>query len=205
MTFHFLPDGHGAVLGIYRDQLLSLYEQDEDMLNLRAYREVESPVPLDLIIVRGFEGMAGMDESNDGLSELAAAAGSSIGTLYGEILALSVSHDDQFVEMLDGFENGDPSAKPLVAMIWYRAAIGQSTELERTLARDALAYERREGIPSSTGAFLVSDGWTHLRWVGFDSLGDYQSYWSAVSPRLDEYVALQRQVIVAPIPGLAVR
>ena len=205
VTFRLEPGSYDEVVGLYREQLLSLYEQDAAMLSLRAFREVESPVPLDLIIVRGFRGMAGMDDSNDALRQLAVEAGTSIGGLYGRISELSVSHDDQFVEMLGPFANGDPSSKPLVAMIWYRAATGQTMELRRTLAREVLASEREEGIPSATGEFLLSDGWTYLRWVGFDSLGDYQEYWSGLSPRLDEYVALQRQVIVAPVPGLAVR
>jgi hypothetical protein len=61
--------------------------------------------------------MAGVDESNAGLRGLAEQAGTSMGAIYDGISAASVGHDDQFVEMLDGFTNGDPSMKRLVALV----------------------------------------------------------------------------------------
>ena len=73
------------------------------------------------------------------------------------------------------------------------------------LQRDALGVERAGGIPSSTGRFLLSDGWDYLRFVGFESLGDYQAYWESLGPRIAEYTAVTRQAIVASMPELAVR
>ena len=50
-------------IALFRDRALPLYERNEPMLSFRGLREVESPEPLDLIVVSAFRGMAGMDES----------------------------------------------------------------------------------------------------------------------------------------------
>lgn len=205
VTFRFLPGRAAEALDIYREQAIPLYRQDDAMLNLRVFREVESPFPLDLVVVRGFRGMEGMDESNTALRGLAQQAGTSIGAIYGAIGALSATHDDQFIEMLAPLSNGDPSSQPLVAFIWYRAAPGQTRLLLDRIERDVLPAERREAIPSSTGRFLLTDGWDYLRILGFDSLGDYQSYWADMSPRVVDFTASRREVILAPVPGLSVR
>ena len=207
VTFRFLPGKSAEALALFREQALPLYRQDQAMLSFRAFREVESPVPLDLIVVSAFRGMAGMDESNASLRALAEEAGTSIGAIYGGIGALSSSHHDQFIEMLAPFRNGDPSSKRLVALVWYRAKPEHARALLGTLEQEVLSWEREQGIPSSTGRFLVSDGWEYLRFIGFESLGDYQEYWSRVGQieALDAYTAARREVIVATVLELAVR
>jgi len=97
------------------------------MLSFRAFREVESPIALDLVAVRAFRGMAGMDESNASLRTMAEQAGTSLGAIYGRISALSVSHDDQFVEMLAPFVNGDAKGTPNPASRRSSAGTGSGT------------------------------------------------------------------------------
>ncbi len=209
VTFRFLPGRSAEAMRIYSEQALPLYVRNEAMRSFRALREVESPVPLDLVVVSAFDGMTGMDASNEALRRLAAEAGTSIGAIYGAIAALSESHHDQFVTMVPELGTGDPTAERLVALVWYRTLPGEQERFERTLA-DVVAWERSEGIPSATGRFLVSDGWTHLRFLGFDSLGAFQAYREDVDDArgrgyLSSVVALQREAILAPVPEFAVR
>lgn len=210
VTFRFLPGRAGEATAIFREQAVPLYREDTAMLSFRAFREVESPVPLDLVVVSSFRGMAGMDESNEALRRLAAAAGTGIGAIYGGIAALSESHHDQFVEMRSALVNGDPASKPLVAFVWYRTEPGREAAFERTLEDAIVVWERARGIPSSTGRFLVADDWSYLRVLGFDSLGSYQSYWTEVRSmgghdRVDAMTLRRREVILAPVPDLGVR
>jgi hypothetical protein len=210
VTFRFLPGRASDGISLFRDRAVPLYRDNEAMMSFRGFREVESPIPLDLVVVSSFRGMAGMDASNADLRALAAAGGSSIGAIYGAISAVSERHDDQFVEMLSSLVNGDPSARPLVALVWYQAAPGRAAALERALEDDVVVWERNRGVFSATGRFLVSDGWSHLRFLGFDSLADYQTYWKGVTTmgghdRVDGLVVRRREVILAPVPELSVR
>jgi hypothetical protein len=209
VTFRFLPGRAGDAMRIFAERAVPLYEENEAMRSFRGLREVESPVPLDLVVVSAFDGMAGMDASNEALGRLAAAAGTSIGAIYGGIAALSDRHDDQFLEMVPELGSGDPMVERLVALIWYRTLPGEEERFERTLA-GVVEWERGEGIPAATGRFLISDGWTHLRFLGFASLAEYQAYWDGVDASrersyLSGVVALQREAILAPVPELAVR
>lgn len=210
VTFTFLPGQTGAAIDGYRSQAIPLYERNEAMLSFRAFREVESPIPLDLMVVSAFRGMAGMDDSNSSLRALAAEAGTSIGAIYGQLGALSSGHTDQFVEMLPSLGSGDPSSKRLTAFVWYRVLPGQENVFE-TVVRTAVApWEKEVQIPSATGRFLVSDGWHYLRFLGFNSLGEYQEYWSGLSmlsasSRLADLTVERREVIVSSVQEMAVR
>lgn len=210
VTFSFLPGRMGEAIGAYRERAVPLYERNEAMLSFRAFREVESSIPLDLMVVSAFHGMAGMDRSNTTLRELATAVGTSIGAIYGELGALSSGHTDQFVEMLPALGSGDPSATRLTAFVWYRVLPGRSAEFEDALATEISPLEEASGVPSATGRFLVSDGWDYLRFLGFDSLGDYQEYWTSFGAhpghsRLSALTTERREVIVASVPEMAVR
>jgi hypothetical protein len=210
VTFSFLPGKSAEVLAVFRDQAIPLYEDNEPMLSFRGYREVESPIPLDLIVVSAFAGMAGMDESNAALSRLAAEAGSSMGAIYGGISALSSGHTDQFVEMLPGLGTGDASSRRLTAFVWYRIVPGQAYAFENALEAAIVPREKAAGVASATGRFLVSDGWDYLRFLAFDSLADYQDYWERIGAeagyaRIDGLTAERREVIVAPVSELSVR
>jgi hypothetical protein len=209
VTFRFLPGRAAEARAIFRNRALPLYRDNPAMTSFRAFREVESPVPLDLIVVSGFLGMTGMDESNAALDALAAERGTSLGAVYGEIGALSATHDDQFVAMLPELAVDDPAQRGLVAMISYRLLPGEHERFLRTLREETVPWERRRGIPSATARFLLSDGWHYLRVVGFDSLGDYEAYWAGVEGAGHDYIdgitTKRRETILAPVPGLAVR
>ncbi len=209
VSFTLLPGAFAETLELYRTRALPLYRDDDHMMSLRVFREVESPVPVDLVVVRSFHGMAGMDASNVALRELAAGAGTSISALYGQIGALTSGHTDQFVEMLPALGWGDPSSQRLTAFFSYRVQPGASAAWEREI-QSGLDAERAAGVQSSTGRFLVADGWSHLRILGFDSLGHYQTYLeqlrsSGARERRDSITANQRAMILTSVDDLAVR
>jgi hypothetical protein len=210
VTFRFLPGKSGEALAMYRERAVPLYEQNEAMLSFRGLREVESPVPLDIIIMSAFQGMAGMDASNAALRALAEASGSSIGAIYGSLGALSQSHDDQFVEMLPALGNGDATSKRLVALVWYEVTPGANAEFESALSDEVAAWEQSTGVPAATGRFLVSDGWSYLRFIGFDSLAAYQQHRAGLTllgagSRIANITTRKRDVILSSVPELAVR
>ena len=209
VTFRFLPGRSGEGLEILRERAVPFYDNDDAMLSFRAFREIESSVPLDLIVVRGFRGMRGMDTSGERLRELATEQGTSMGAFYERMGAILAGHTDEFVEMLPGFGTGDPSATPRTALVWYRVAPGSGEEFERALA-GVVAWETDEGLPTSSGRFLLSDGWHYLRFLGFESLGDYQDYWAGVRTvaaheSVEQLTVLRREVIVSSVSDLAIR
>lgn len=209
VTFSFLPGAAGDAMEAYREQAIPLYRRNEAMLSFRGFREVESPIALDLIVVSSFVGMSGMDASNEALRGLATEAGTSIGAIYGGLAAMSTGHTDQFVEMLPTLGRGDPSATRLTALVWIRVPPGESRAFEDALGA-LLASDDPQAPPSATGRFLVSDGWDYLQFVGFESLGDFQEYRTSLdrSPagrRLAGLTAERRDVIVANVPVLSVR
>lgn len=210
VTFSFLPGKSGEARAIFRDRAIPLYHKDEAMLSFRGFREIESPIPLDLIVVSAFNGMAGMDDSNASLSIIAKQEGTSIGAIYSGIGALTSGHTDQFVEMLAALGNGDASSRRLTAFVWYRILPGQAASFEEILGNEVVPWEKEHIIPSATGRFLVSDGWDYLRLLAFDSLGDFHDYWTRVGleaehSRIDNLTAERREVIVASVPDLSVR
>ena len=204
VSFTFLPGRSADALTLYRERALPLYREDEHLISFRAFREAESPVPVDLVIVRAFDGMAGMDRSGARLREVASRQGTSIGALYGEIGALSSGHTDEFVEMLPELGSGDPAATRLSVFIRLRLTPHSGAEAEEAM-RALAAWERGEGIAASTGRFLISDGWDYLRIVGLESLEGLQNYLDRVrdAPGHGALAALvaERRVMVLPAVG----
>jgi hypothetical protein len=154
--------------------------------------------------------MAGMDASNARLRGLAEQADTSIGEVYGGIDALSSGHTDQFVEMLPALGTGDATSLRLTAFVWYRVLPDEGGSFEHVLDSEIVPWERAQGVPSATGRFLVSDGWDYLRLLGFESLADYQRYWTEITAglghdRIDVLTTARREIIVANVPELAVR
>jgi hypothetical protein len=206
VTFTFRPGRSGEAQAIYRDEALPLYASDAAMLSFRAFREVESSIPIDLIIVRGFEGMAGMDESNANLH----APGVGLGAIYGKLGAMTASHTDQFIEMLPALGTGDAASLRLTAFTWYRVAPGQGAAFEQLLESAIVPWEAASDVDSSTGRFLISDGWDYLRMVAFASLSEYEAYRRGLRgmpthDRFSAMIAAQRQAVVASIPELSIR
>lgn len=205
VTFAFLPGKAAEALDLYRTTAVPLYERDAAMLSFRAFREVESPVALDLVVVRGFRGMAGMDASNEALRELARSAGTDMRALYGRIGALTAGHTDQFVEMLPRLGSGDPASRRLTAFVWHRIRPGTALAFERSLTR--LTGPSAGGPPSATGRMLIADGWDYLSFVGVDSLGEFQAFHDRLTADagLAELTAARRVAILAVVPELSVR
>jgi hypothetical protein len=209
VTFSFLPGRSGDALRVFREEALPLYEANPAMRSFRGFREVESPLPLDLVVVSSFEGMEGMDASNEALGALAAERGSSLGAIYGEISSMASGHTDQFAVMIPGLGRGDPASTPLTAVIWYQIDPAGAADFETALIRMA-AYEASDDIPSATGRMLLSDGWDVVRFLGFESLAAYQRYWTTIRAARDYGLLAgatlrRREVILSRIPELDVR
>lgn len=210
VTFTLLPGRYAEVIRLYTERAVPLYEANEHMASFRVFREAESPFPLDLMVVSGFQGMAGMDRSNRELRRLAAAAETSIGGLYGEISALSSGHTDEFVEMLPQLGSGDPTGSPLTAFIWVELLPGAEADYEALVRDELVPLEVSLGRSSATGRFLVSDGWHYLRAVGLGSLADYQSYRAAlrdagVQIQLSRLTDRRREALLVSVRELTIR
>jgi hypothetical protein len=210
--FHFLPGRMNDAVQVFRDEALPLYRQNEPMLRFRAYRESESPVPLDLVVVSTFEGMSGMDASNRALGEQARKRGTSVGGIYGRISALSSQHRDEFVEIQSALSWGSVDEANLVALVSIRLAPGAVEGYETMVRNDVLPWERGLDVVSGseTGRFLLADGFTFFRTIGLADLGAWHEYVREERRQpfrraLDELVVESRQILVAPLRELAVR
>lgn len=209
VTFSFLPGRSAEAVGIFRDEALPLYRENPAMRSFRGFREVESPIPLDLVVVSSFQGMEGMDLSNEALGQLAADRGTSVGAIYGRISALAATHTDQFAEMIPNLGRGDPTATRLTAVVWYQIDHTVLSDFETALIRLA-AFENDDDIPSATGRMLLSDGWDYVRFLGFESLAAYQDYWTTIRAARDYEILAgatvrRREMILARVPELDVR
>ena len=58
VTFGFVPGASTEAVEVFRQHAIPLYHMDKSMWSFRGYREIESPVALDLIVVSRFEGIA---------------------------------------------------------------------------------------------------------------------------------------------------
>jgi quinol monooxygenase YgiN len=212
VTFKFEPGHTEEAVEIFRSKVIPLYVKTEAMIRFRVSREVESPEPLDLILVATYRSLAGMDRSNAELAQRARESGTSIGALYGSISDLSHHHHDQFVEILPAFSHGDPGSKPLTVFDSIRVIAGGGRELETLLASGVLPWEK--GLDSLAGSetarFLIGDGWNYLRILGFENLSHLHDYLTAAreepwSQEMDRLVATRKRIVVRQEPDLAVR
>ena len=204
VSLSFTPGGAAEGTAAFEELAVPLYRLDSDMLSFRGYREVESSIPLDLVVISAFRGMAGMDASNEFLGS------QGIGRFYGRVGPLLARHTDQFVEMLPALGQGDPSTAARTVLIWYRTAPGSQVDFEEALAETVVPYELAAGIPAQTGRFLLGDGWHYLRFVGVQSLGGYQAYLAGLESApgyavLATVVVSTREVMLRSVSDLAVR
>jgi len=204
VSLSFLPGTAGEAVDLFERLAVPLYRQDPAMEHFRGFSEVESSIPLDLIVVSSFDGMAGMDRSNEFL------AGAGIGAFYSRVAPVLSRHHDQFIEMIPDLGRADPSASPRTVLVWYRVVPGGSADFESAVRDVVLPLEEAMDVPSQTGRFLLGDGWHYLRFVGVESLGAYQAYWAALRQaegysRIDGRVTATREVIVRALEGLSVR
>jgi hypothetical protein len=212
VTFRFLPGKSTEAIGIFRAEAIPLYQANEPMLRFRAYREVESPEPLDLVVVSSFRGLAGMDGSNRVLAEEAARRGTRVGEIYGRISDASDGHRDELVEMDAGLSFGDVDGAGLVVLIRMRLAPGRRKDFEALLRERLVPWEKESRliVGSDSGRYLLSDGFDFFRIVGIENLAGWQRYLEAARgapfvSELDSWIAESRQVILAPVRELFVR
>jgi hypothetical protein len=211
VTFLFQPGRSGDASAIYERQLRPIYTDVPTLRSFRAYREAESPEPLDLVVVSSYNGMAGMDSANAALRK-PSASGQSAFALYGVLSAMTQTHHDQFVEMLPSVSDSARSTASLTVFEYIRVAPGMHTEFEnrlRTLVRvsekDARLYDWSE-----TGRVLVGDGWDYVRIFGVQSLADWHRYQryshgAAMRAHVATTVAARKTIILRPDARLSVR
>jgi hypothetical protein len=211
VTFLFQPGRSADAIAIYERQLKPIYTGIQPLLRFRAFREAESPEPLDLVVVSSYAGMAGMDLSNDAL-RTPNAAGQSAFALYGQLSAMTQTHHDQFVEMLPALSDTAQSGTGLTVFEYIRVAAGKHALYERALLSEVRPFERTNRLYdwSETGRMLVSDGWDYLRIYGVKSLGDWHRYRRGTRGQgfqfgADTLVAGRKTIILRNDPRLSVR
>jgi hypothetical protein len=212
VSFRFLPGKTAEAIRIFREEALPLYEANAPLVRFRAYREVESPEPLDLVVVSTFRGMEGMDASNRALAEEAARRGTRLSEIYGKIAASSDGHRDEFVEIDPALCWGEVGGAGLLVLVRQRLSPGRRSDYQ-TLLRERLVpweKERRLTSGSESGPFLLSNGSDFIRILGISSLGDWQRYrevlrGASFARELDLWIAESREVILAPVRELSVR
>lgn len=209
VTFLFVPGRAAEAQLVYQDQLRPIYQALPDLLRFRGYGEVESPEPLDLVVVSSYRGMAGMDRANHGLRRPRSSGPSAL-ALYGMLSAMTQRHHDQFVEMIPRLSDSAPGPSRLTVFEYLRLVPGSQLAFEDQLVR-LRAAETAAGVVlwSETGRLLVSDGWDYLRIFGIGSLGDWHRYLTelrgteaavAVSSR----VAARKTILVRELPAIGV-
>ncbi len=128
---------------------------------------MESPEPLDLMVVTHYADMAAMDRANRLLQQLPGDR-PPIGELYRQVADLSLGHHDQFVEVLS-----PPAIAPapdglLEVLEFLRVSAGSGAGFERQMLGVVHPWEQETPmrdilVRSETARFLVADGWDYLR------------------------------------------
>jgi len=211
VTFRFAPGRTAEALAIYERQLKPIYLDVAPLLRFRGYREVESPEPLDLVVVSSYDGMAGMDAANGALRR-PHASGRSAFALYGALSDLSQSHHDQFVEMEPAWSDAVADGGTLTVFEYLRLVPGTQAAFDQLLRTGVRPFERTQRLHawSESGRVLVGDGWDIVRIFGIGSLGDWQRYRQRMreapfAAALDGMVASRKTIILRVDAGLSVR
>jgi len=214
VTFRFLPGQTRAALDVYRTGILPIYRGVESMRAVRLLGEVESPEPLDLMVVTHFADMAGMDRANQTMRALP-PDGPTIGQLYQQVADLSLGHHDQFVEVLSA-PNVAPAPDGLLEVLEFvRVSAGAHSAFERQMLQIVHPWEEDQPIRSlvprtETARFLVADGWDYLRTYAVRDLAAWQAYSTARARHPAVYAAnrlieQRKTMILREIPDLRVR
>ncbi len=214
VTFRFLPGQSGAATDIYRRHLVPIYRGVEAMRTVRVFSEVESPEPLDLMVVTHYASMAAMDRANAQLFQ-ASQDHPPVGDLYRQIADLSFGHYDQFVEVIS-----PPAVAPfpdgaLEVLEFLRLERAFAPAFERQMLDVVHPWEQQVElrdilVRSETARFIVADGWDYLRTYAVRSLGAWQAYVTArdrhpVVAGLNRQVAARKTMIVREVADLRVR
>lgn len=211
VTFLFQPGRSDDALTIYERQLKPIYTDVQPLRRFRAYREAESPEPLDLVVISTYTGMAGMDSANTALRR-PRSGGASAFALYGTLAAMTQSHHDQFVEMIPVLSDSAADATPLTVFEYVRTTPGKQADFVTVLRSTVRPFETasRSYEWSESGRMLVSDGWDFVRIFGIRSLGDWHRYQmrmraASFSNDLNAMVAARKTIILRADPRLSVR
>jgi hypothetical protein len=183
VTFRFLPGQTRAALDVYRTGILPVYRGVESMRMVRLLGEVESPEPLDLVVVTHYADMAGMDRANQAMRALP-PDGPTIGQLYQQVADLSLGHHDQFVEMISPPVTAGTPDGLLEVLEFVRVSAGAHGAFERQMLQLVHPWEEDQAIQrlvprTETARFLVADGWDYLRTYAVRDLAAWQAYSTA--------------------------
>jgi hypothetical protein len=212
VSFRFPPAGLQQALTIYEQQLLPVYRDLPSLARFRAYREAESPEPLDLVLVSTYRSMAAMDRANEELRRVTRAGPPPL-LLYRRLSELGLGHRDELIEMLDT-RVPDPGAPDWLDVLEYlRVVPDGGPGLEQVLATRAVPWE--EGLPggllsAESGRLIVGDGWDYLRMYRVRHLAGWQAYLQARREQdwatdLERHVGARKVIVLREAPELRVR
>jgi hypothetical protein len=211
VTFQFQPGKSDDAMAIYERQLKPIYADVPALRRFRAYREAESPEPLDLVVVSTYDGMAGMDSSNAALKR-PRADGTSAFALYGTLSGMTQTHHDQFVEMIPVLSDTAFDIAGLTVFEYVRIAPGRQEDFVTLLWSAVRPYEKatQSYAWSEAGRMLVADGWDFVRIFSVRSLGDWHRYAmrmrvATFGKELNAMVAARKTIILRQDPRLSVR
>lgn len=214
VTFRFLPGQTRAALDLYRAFLVPIYREIEPMRTVRLFAEVESPEPLDLVVVTHFADMAGMDRANRLLRQLPGDR-PPIGELYRQVADLSLGHHDQFVEVISPPAIAGTPDGLLEVLEFLRVSAGAGAGFERQMLGVVHPWEQETPmrdilVRSETARFLVGDGWDYLRTYGVRDLAAWQAYAAARARHpavfaANRVIEARKTIILREIPDLRVR
>lgn len=210
VTFLFQPGRAADASAIYESQLKPIYTDIVPLQRFRAYREAESPEPLDLVVVSSYRGMAGMDAANAAL-RTPHRSGKSAFALYGTLSAMTQHHHDQFVEMLPQVGPAPDDSAGITVFEYLRVA-----EKDHDMFVQLFEHTRRKAVDSGVvrwtefGRMLVSDGWDFLCISHLRSLGDWQRYRAFMRGQHEgrgelAVVTARKTIILRQDPRLSVR
>jgi hypothetical protein len=214
VTFRFLPGQTRAALDLYRGFLVPIYREIEPMRTVRVFAEVESPEPLDLMVVTHYADLAGMDRANRLLQQLPGDR-PPIGELYRQVADLSLGHHDQFVEVLSPPAIAGTPDGLLEVLEFLRVSAGSGAGFERQILGAVHPWEQESPmrdvlVRSETARFLVADSWDYLRTYAVRDLAAWQAYTAARARHpaafaTNRVVEARKTIILREIPDLRVR
>lgn len=180
VTFRHLPGQSAAALSIYREHLVPIYRDVEAMRTVRMFGEVESPEPLDLMVVTHYADLAAMDRANAQLRR-PSPDHPPVGELYRRLSDLSLGHHDQFVELISAPAVASLPDGALEVFEFFRLDRTSAAAFERVALDTVHRWEQQQEIRdlvarAETARFLIADGWDYLRTYAVRSLGDWQRY-----------------------------
>jgi len=180
VTFRHLPGQSAAALELYREDLVPIYREVEAMRMVRVFGEVESPEPLDLMVVTHYADLAAMGRANVQLRR-PLPDHPPVGELYQRLSDLSLGHHDQFVELISPPALASVPDGALEVLEFFRLDRAVATAFERMVLDTVHPWEQQQEVRdlvfrSETARFLIADGWDYLRTDAVPSLGAWQRY-----------------------------